>query len=229
MPRSVIFNKVPVDETGVLRFAAVDTATGEKISVEDWIRIIVDPDSSDPTIEKMMTILKDAPFKAYRFETPGVSPETVSTKNFEFAVVDDLNLYYFAATPRPVYFEEHLSSPSCDGPNDGPSAGCVFQNLGGDATLVAPRDWSPKASPGMYSSCYGHLANFVRGAPELQVLNMWKILGKLLTEKLLTPSTTEISKKPLWFSTAGTGVPYLHFRLDNRPKYYHYDPFKEFS
>ena len=159
-----------------------------------------------------------------------MSQKSVSTTQFEFALVDDLNLYYFAATPRPVYFAEHLSSPSCIDDEESPPAGCIFTNLGGDATLVAPRDWSPESSPTIYSSCYGHLANFVRGAPEQQVLNMWKTLGKLLKEKLvLTPSNNEASNnKPLWFSTAGAGVPYLHFRLDSRPKYYHYDPFKKF-
>ncbi len=144
-------------------------------------------------------------------------------------VVDDLNLYYFAATPRPVYFEEYLSVETCSGDGNQPPAGCVFQNLGGDATLVAPMDWSPESSPRKYSRCYGHLANFVRGAPEMQVVKMWRTLGKLLTEKLLISSTAANSNKPpLWFSTAGAGVPYLHFRVDSRPKYYHYDPYKKF-
>jgi hypothetical protein len=57
MPQSVSFDEVPVDENGVLRFVAVDTATGEKISVEDWIRLVSDPKSSDLT-QKMVIILK---------------------------------------------------------------------------------------------------------------------------------------------------------------------------
>ena len=151
----------------------------------------------------------------------------MSTTNFEFVVVDDLNLYDFAATPRPVYFEEYLSAKTCSGDENQPPAGCVFQNLGGDATLVAPMDWSPESSPHKYSRCYGHLANFVRGAPELQVVNMWKTLGKLLSEKLLVSSSTlETSNTPLWLSTAGDGVPYLHFRVDSRPKYYHHDAYR---
>jgi len=216
MSPSVRFDKVPVDEQGILRFAAVDTTTGSKISFKEWIHTISDPNSSD-VVRNMVTILKEAPYKGYRFETQGVSPNTVSSTPFEFVLVDDLNLYLFAATPRPVYFEEHLSK--C---NDG--AGCVFDNLGGDATLVAPRDWS-LASSETYSRCYGHVANFVRGAPEQQILDMWKILGRVLQEKLVSNN----NDKPLWFSTAGDGVPYLHFRLDSRPKYYHYEPFKKFS
>eukprot|EP00531_Pseudo-nitzschia_arenysensis_P021094 CAMPEP_0116120784 /NCGR_PEP_ID=MMETSP0329-20121206/3356_1 /TAXON_ID=697910 /ORGANISM="Pseudo-nitzschia arenysensis, Strain B593" /LENGTH=147 /DNA_ID=CAMNT_0003614569 /DNA_START=777 /DNA_END=1220 /DNA_ORIENTATION=+ len=139
-----------------------------------------------------------------------------------------MNLFYFAATPRPVYFEEHLSSPSCKDGEDNLPAGCVFTNLGGDATLVAPLDWSPESSE-MYSRCYGHVANFFRGAPEQQVLDMWKMLGNVLHDELLTPLMVGAKDVPVWFSTAGTGVPYLHFRLDSRPKYYHYDPFKKFS
>ena len=110
---------------------------------------------------------QEAPYDAYRFETPGVSLETVFGSRFEFVLVEDADLARFAAIPDPNTFADYLSSPSCESDNDSDSdspAGCVFTNLGGDATLVAPRDWSPESSPSMYSSCYGHIANFVRGA-----------------------------------------------------------------
>jgi len=32
---------------------------------------------------------------------------------------------------------------------------------------------------------------------------------------------------PTWLSTAGTGVPWLHIRLDARPKYYHHLDYKK--
>lgn len=57
MTRSVRFDKVPVEENGVLRFAAVDATTGENISMEEWIHLLSDPDSSD-LMQKMVTILK---------------------------------------------------------------------------------------------------------------------------------------------------------------------------
>ena len=34
------------------------------------------------------------------------------------------------------------------------------------------------------------------------------------------------NNEPIWFSTSGSGVAWLHFRLDSRPKYYTYKPFK---
>ena len=30
---------------------------------------------------------------------------------------------------------------------------------------------------------------------------------------------------PVWMSTSGAGVSWLHIRLDSRPKYYQYRPF----
>jgi hypothetical protein len=31
---------------------------------------------------------------------------------------------------------------------------------------------------------------------------------------------------PLWVSTSGLAVPWLHLRLDARPKYYGFEPYK---
>ena len=36
-----------------------------------------------------------------------------------------------------------------------------------------------------------------------------------------------LSAKPVWLSTAGAGVSWLHVRLDDRPKYYGYAPYRE--
>ena len=176
---------------------------------------------------------QDAPFGAYRFETPGVSPDTVSKTRFEFVLVEDTYLETFGKTPDPDAFYENLSSPSCKNSGghetDATPAGCVFPNLSGSATLAAPTDWSPPSSPSIYSSSYGHLANFVRGAPEQQVLQLWNVVGNTLMKKLILQAEQSSSSVFTWFSTAGTGVAWLHFRLDSRPKYYSYRPYKQFA
>lgn len=165
-----------------------------------------------------------------------MSAETVSNTKFEFVLVEDTYLANFASTPDPIAFAEYLSSSTCDS-DDGnnndnkqynPPAGCVFTNLGGDATLVAPKDWSSSSSS---SSSYGHLANFVRGASDEQIVRLWRKVAETLKEKLLLLTTTTplSTKQPIWFSTAGTGIAWLHFRIDSRPKYYLYQPFKEFN
>jgi hypothetical protein len=35
-----------------------------------------------------------------------------------------------------------------------------------------------------------------------------------------------VSAKPVWLSTAGGGVAWLHVRLDDRPKYYAHAPYR---
>ena len=87
----------------------------------------------------------------------------------------------------------------------------MFENLGKDAILVVP---SPLGSEPAYS----HLAAFIRYAPENQRHLLWRIVGQTVQN--------EISARPLWVSTAGGGVDWLHVRLDSRPKYYGYAPYK---
>jgi hypothetical protein len=168
----------------------------------------------------------------------------VEQSPFEFALVKDSFLESFAAKADPVPFSEFLSSPACasskgnvadgasgGGASEGSSgsaivaAACVFTNLGGDARLVVPRDWSTPSSTDR--NRYGHLAAFVRGAPAQQVVQVWRTVAETVKEELLDGRRP--AQKPLWLSTAGTGVAWLHFRLDSRPKYYLYRPFKEYK
>lgn len=72
---------------------------------------------------------------------------------------------------------------------------------------------------------YSHLAAFLRGAPELQVSHTWQKVAAMYGDMLQTREPN----KPVWLSTAGEGVPWLHFRFDDAPKYYRYVPFAEES
>ena len=156
--------------------------------------------------------------------------------------MEDTYLASFASIQDPTAFAEYLSPSSCNSNindnNDNnkqqqqqqqhPPAGCVFKNLGGDAILVAPNNWSSSSKsekPSSTSYC-AHLANFIREASEEQIIQLWRLVAETLQERLLLETSNTM---PIWFSTAGTGVAWLHFRLDNRPKYYLYHPFKMFS
>jgi hypothetical protein len=122
-------------------------------------------------------------------------------------------LYNFASIADPHAFAQHLNT-DCEG------AGCVFTNLGGDATLVAPKQQQTK------TDIYGHCAAFVRGASQEQIVGMWRLVAQTFVKRL---NKKDITPKPVWFSTAGTGIAWLHFRFDSRPKYYLYRPFKRES
>ena len=84
-----------------------------------------------------------------------------------------------------------------------------FDNLGRDAHLVAPCD---STRP------YAHLAVFVRTAPASTNRALWAAAADALEERT--------GARPLWLSTAGLGVYWLHLRLDSRPKYYTYAPYR---
>jgi hypothetical protein len=85
-------------------------------------------------------------------------------------------------------------------------------SLGGDAQLIVP-------SPRTEISAYGHLAAFLRQAPQRQLDAFWRVVS--------TAVQSRIGEKPLWLNTAGGGVAWLHVRLDSRPKYYGYAPYKD--
>jgi hypothetical protein len=144
-------------------------------------------------------LLADAPFAAFRWETPALTAATV-TGPFECVLLDSPGL---AVRPDPEPFAEHFSGTEGDVAS--------FMNLGGDAILIVP---CPVAEP----SAYGHLAAFVRLAPERQRHALWRSVGEAMTRR--------VGARPVWLSTAGAGVSWLHVRLDNRPKYYSYEPYR---
>ena len=92
-----------------------------------------------------------------------------------------------------------------------------FQNKVGDAFFVVPRADGPWAT-------YGHLASFVRGASAEQQVAFFRAVGTALEHALENRGGA-----PTWLSTAGTGVAWLHARLDSRPKYYRTESFKGYA
>lgn len=99
--------------------------------------------------------------------------------------------------PDPDAFEAHF----------GPKADVVaFDNLGGDARLVAP---CPRAGDRVYT----HLAAALRGAPADQIDRLFERVGAELGARLE-------AHRVVWVSTSGLGVYWVHVRLDERPKYY---------
>jgi hypothetical protein len=147
-------------------------------------------------------ILAGAPFAAFRWETPCVTSSTL-TRPFEFVLLDSPHL---VRRPEPEAFAEHFEGVSG-------AEVVVFPNLGGDAVMVVP---CPIAAP---SSPYGHLAAFVREAPDRQCHSFWQAVGHAMARRVGT--------KPVWLSTAGAGVSWLHVRLDDRPKYYGFGPYRQ--
>ena len=147
-----------------------------------------------------ISLLKNSPFPAFRWETP---PITIATADqpFEFVLMDSPDI---SLDPDPAAFAEHFVTM-------GPGGVVEFPNLGGDAILVVP-------CPDDALSDYAHLAAYLRYSPEPQQHLLWELVGAAMQRR--------ISTKPVWLSTAGGGVAWLHIRLDDQPKYYGYAPYR---
>lgn len=146
--------------------------------------------------------LASLPFTALCWETPALTAGRLDAP-FECVAVASPMLAHQKADARP--FAEPFS--------EGADARVVsFDNLGGDARLVAP-------CPTDAAADYCHLASFLRTAPEGQVAELWRAVAEAVQRRL---SEREV----FWVSTAGLGVSWLHVRLDDRPKYYRHGPYR---
>jgi hypothetical protein len=138
----------------------------------------------------------------YRFETPSVTFNTLQQRKFEFVLVKDNSLEREADYSS---FQEKLGNSNQP---------VYFRNLSGDALLIVP-----PVVPNQQSD-FAHLAMFsIHADIELQ-RKLWTLAAQQMLQSL------KDTKGPLWLSTAGGGVPWLHVRIDKTPKYYH---FREFA
>lgn len=159
--------------------------------------------SDDAFCDAFSACLAAQPLDGFAWETPPWSRAGLRLP-FECVVADSPALAREAANARP--FAAELAARA-------PGAGVVsFRNLGGDAELVVPRDLGEGGD-------YAHLASFLRTAPKMQAREAWRLAAHGI-ERWLEGAA------PFWVSTAGLGVAWVHIRIDSRPKYYRYAPYR---
>jgi len=204
-----------------VRFAAYyrnggDTHTQdewEKLSVQHWAQLLSSKNDRSPQLAHELTqvVVKACPsYYAFFFETKGVSSDNASQKQFEFVLVKSNSFERAEANPDPNAFKEHLNCSASK-----TMTVCSFWNLRSSAKLIAPRQ-----QDGKQLKTFSHLAPFLRGASEEQKVQMWN----LVTDEYLN-ILEERGGEPVWLSTSGLGVAWLHFRLDKTPKYYTFQKF----
>jgi hypothetical protein len=151
---------------------------------------------ADPSLRRLLTdTLAGAPFAAFCWETPPLVATTLG-RPAEFAVVDSPALA--RATPDPSAFADAFARSQ--------RSIVTFPNLGHDAILVSPHTKAITTGT--------HLAEFLRTAPPTLADTLWSAVAVAVADRL------DASTRPVWVSTAGLGVSWLHVRLDARPKYY---------
>ncbi|SMO94094.1 DUF6940 family protein [Gracilimonas mengyeensis] len=146
--------------------------------------------------------LADCPFEAFFWENKPMTQHNL-TEDYECNLVESDLLARVSPDTQTFrsHFRENKNAVS-------------FTNLGGDAQLVAP-------CPVSAHSDYTQIGNFVRKAPEEQILEFWQLVGKEME--------AHISDNPKWLSTSGLGVYWLHVRIDSTPKYYQTKEYKVVS
>ena len=149
------------------------------------------------------SVLAATPWDGFFWECPPIS-NALLQRPFESVLLPGT-----FADADPSSFEQHLSK--CER-----STGAThFLSLGGDAVLVAPCERGPRTR-------YGHLCAFVRHAEAAQQQAFWREVATTLRATLLERGKHSLT----WLNTEGSGVPWLHVRLDSRPKYYHHRAYK---
>lgn len=144
-------------------------------------------------------LLASSPFPAYFWETPPLAISQL-TNQVEFVLTDSPALDGVIADPSPFAAYLDSTKPVVE-----------FANLGNDAVLIVPSSRDCRSST-------AHLAEFVRTAPCDLNRALWAAVGDALQPRL--------SDAPLWCSTSGLGVFWLHIRIDQFPKYYTYAPYR---
>ena len=149
-------------------------------------------------------ILKESNFEGFFWEVKPISIKKLDEK-FEFVLVKSNTLPKIKINPKP--FQKQFTKDKSI---------INFKNLGGDAELIIP---CPDLSD--IREYYSHIGKFVREGNENQIEELWKKVGEVY-EKQLEFDT------PKWLSTSGLGVSWLHIRIDGKPKYYTYKPYRSY-
>ncbi|MEJ2330616.1 MAG: hypothetical protein P8Z33_12310 [Gammaproteobacteria bacterium] len=150
------------------------------------------------------SLIADCEFEALFWELPALTTETIH-KGAEFVVIESAALSRLRpdSTPFALHF---AARPGFDV--------VEFPNLGNDALLIVP-------APIDSADSFPHLAAFLRSARRSQVASLWRVAARAVFQNL--------GSSPRWLSTAGLGVSWLHLRLDTRPKYYNFSPYKKIN
>ena len=197
LPQRFTASKEQLEKGYVTKFRLF--ADGQPLSFREVIELWQTAESFGTLVS---SLLQDSPYKAYRWETPRCCTSSWNDP-FEFVLIDAPSL--LTRPPNAKTYDEYFANGNADGI-------VSFMNHGGDALLISPTPEEREHHP------YGHLAAFVRSAPESQVQALWREVGKQMASRA--------ADSPIWLNTHGGGVAWLHVRLDRSPKYYVFAPYR---
>ena len=181
---------------------------GVRIGVSDGDRLVsvqsvLNALQTEPRVGSWFgACLAALPWRAFYWECPALNAVALRDP-FECVALEAPSL--MGLTAEPDAFRAHLDAAPPG------SLVAVFPNLSGDAVLVAP-------TRGDDEKGYPHLAAFLRAAPQAQIAAFFSALA--------SEALRSCRQGPVWVSTAGDGVAWLHGRVDTWPKYYRHAPYR---
>ena len=148
-------------------------------------------------------LLRDNDFEAFFWEHPGLTSSLLD-QPYELMLLNSrlLNRRQVDTVSFATFFKTNQLIVN-------------FENLGKNALLIVPTPIENTSVDG-----YKHFANFVRAAPIKQQQELLHQIGTLILEQIN-------ANQFIWLNTAGSGVIWLHIRLDSRPKYYKTNAYKK--
>ena len=212
MSGNLFSNEVEVEVNSFEKYTKFKSKS-EPEKIKTFRDFLVSLKNQDNFAEYFISILRNSKFTAFFFECPSLV-ESFLEKEFEFVLTKSTMLE--RAHPEPHVFKEHFSWKQ----DPDTFSSTVFDNMGGDATLVVPYPAKTSLDNSHVIKNYAHLAQFVRNSQVEETLELFSLVGQTLL------TSVETGESPVWLSTSGTGVFWLHVRLDSRPKYYTYRQYK---
>lgn len=176
--------------------------------LDQWLTVqqVIDLWQNSTAFRKFYTqILREVPFLGFFWENKPMHQRTLSDI-YQFVILK--TSAFNAKIANRHSFEMHFKESQLV---------TAFPNLSNTAQLVVP---CPNKAD---SEGFVHLGSFIRNAPDDQIDAFWKEVGQQLDQQLTQ------NDAPIWLSTSGLGIYWLHVRLDQRPKYYRYQPYKTYS
>jgi len=166
------------------------------VSVGTFLKYLRD---SKPFREFYKCVLADSGFEAFFWENKPFTANTLSDP-YECNLVQSTYLANQSSDKKTFrkYFDDNKEI-------------AYFSNLGNDAQLIVP---VPKSQ----TDDFTHIGRFLREAGKNQIDLFWKTVADETLKR--------ISDNPVWLSTSGIGVYWLHVRIDTYPKYYQTEDFK---
>jgi hypothetical protein len=179
-------------------------ADGSQVSFADVLDALSSFNSHDalPIMAPLLQLMhQQASMRgAFLFECVPVNADSLARTPFQCAIITSDSLRHIVEDR--ATFAEHFPQPGVDDLRV-----VAFDNLSGDAIMVVPTPAD--------GANYAHLASFSLSAPRATQATLWQRTAVEVLERV-----RQRGARPIWLSTHGLGVSYLHVRICDKPKYY---------